>query len=133
MTIVPGLILRCLGLFSLGVALSGCGNFMRLKTDVARLDSELYLRGQVTGAATDVTTPVVVAIIGVSPEGPSRVVDLAVLDAGQRDFAFSLPPGSDYRVLAFRDDNQNEKFDDGEAGWIGDELQAANVSSSRQF
>jgi pimeloyl-ACP methyl ester carboxylesterase len=36
-------------------------------------------------------------------------------------------------VIAFRDDNHNEKFDDGEAGWIGDALGAGNVNSSRQF
>jgi pimeloyl-ACP methyl ester carboxylesterase len=104
--------------FALGLALvAGCGNFVRLKSEVKRLDSDVYLHGVVRDL--DASAGKVGVIVYRQPEAaPLALVDVTILGEGESGFAFSLPPAPDYRVAAFQDRNGNAAYDPGEPWWM---------------
>lgn len=106
------------GGLTLGLALvAGCGNFVRLKSEVKRLDSDVYLHGVVRGL--DASAGKVGVIVYRQPEAaPLALVDVTILGEGESGFAFSLPPATDYRVAAFQDRNGNAAYDEGESWWV---------------
>jgi pimeloyl-ACP methyl ester carboxylesterase len=106
--------LGCLLLATWG--LSGCGHFVRLPGEVKRLESDYYLRGHVA-ELEPAAGPVVVVVYRQPPAARVTVVEVTNLGEGERDFAFSLPPATDYGVAAFQDRNGNTAYDPGEPWW----------------
>src|SRR5688572_10667074 len=94
--------------------LSGCGNFIRLKGEVKRLETDVYLGGVLP--ATD-GAPALVAVYREGKEGAPGFFDAIQLGRGETAFGFSLPPAPDYSVVALVDRNGNRTYDPGEPWW----------------
>jgi pimeloyl-ACP methyl ester carboxylesterase len=98
--------------------LAGCGRFSTLKKEVKRLDSDLYLRGEL--ASTAPTTSPVIVVVFHRPAPPAySILDAATLAPGESVFAFSLPAGGPYYVAAFEDRNGDGVYEAGEPAWLG--------------
>ena len=94
-----------------------CGPFAKLHKDLKRLDNDILIRGEVSGAAADGGKVYVTVVRRPAPD-LMEIADVTALDAAQPGFAFLLPNADDYWVAAFQDRNGNQFLDSGEPAWI---------------
>lgn len=107
----PGLLVAIL----LGAGLlPGCGHFLKLKKEVKRLETDVYLGGVVPATGGE---PVFIAVYRQGSEGEPGFFDAIQLGKGETVFGFSLPPAPDYSVIALVDRNGNRTYDSGEPWW----------------
>ncbi|HWN93863.1 MAG TPA: alpha/beta fold hydrolase [Methylomirabilota bacterium] len=93
---------------------SGCA-FLKLNQEVARLQTQCYITGDLSGAPVAGTN---YAIVFQPASSGFRIADVAVIPAESRVVAFSLPWATNYFFAAFCDSNGNQRYDDGEPVWV---------------
>ncbi|HET7537193.1 MAG TPA: alpha/beta fold hydrolase, partial [Candidatus Didemnitutus sp.] len=123
---LPQVAIACLIL-----TLAGCGRFTTLKTEVTRLEGDLYLRGDVTGVVAPAAPVNVLVFLNPKPK-EFTILDGAILQPGDDSFAFSLPPGGPYYVVAYEDSDHNGRYDAGEPGWVYGKPDAIDFQGQRR-
>lgn len=125
-SLISGLVIAGLVLL-----LAGCGRFSTLKTQVAHLDHDLTLRGELT-SPTPATGSVAVLVFRQPKAGEYTILDCAILPPGETHFAFSLPPGDKYYLVAFEDRDGNGTYERGEPGWLYGAPDAIDFGGARR-
>jgi pimeloyl-ACP methyl ester carboxylesterase len=95
------------------VLVSGCA-FRELKRQVARLDTQCYITGELSAAPGTGTNYAII----LQPTPGAGVVDVAVIPPGSWLVAFSLPWATNYFFAAFCDTNGDQRYGDGEPVWM---------------
>ncbi|MCG3149096.1 MAG: hypothetical protein PCFJNLEI_02555 [Verrucomicrobiae bacterium] len=95
--------------------ISGCA-FRQLKQEVARLDTQCYIVGELDSPLPGAMTNYAVVFQNTPTE--TRIVDVAVISRENRTVGFSVPGATNYFFGAFADANGNQRYDDGEPVWV---------------